>query len=328
MSDTPIDIEVVQDKVRRGIWKGLLSMLLIIGLITLVAHRIFQEDWTLSIHTVHWPKLILGWIFMVGTMGILGLRWRILLPETKASRSFFAAALSSGLLINYALPGPMGEVMGAWLLQKEDKTPLSTGLTSSMLARLIGLLTAAIGTVCLWPFVTVKIEQAELILQILILGIGMGGLVLIVLFNAADRFYEWSLQKDDTHPIRQVSAAFLSITKLSWSRIAQAFVYSALGHTTAFIGVWFSLQALGSDPTAIDIAFAYLVGTCCGTVAFLFPGSQFTWDAIFIGLLTSTAGYNLAQATGGVAVLRIEQIAMMLFGALPLVWLLWKQKNR
>lgn len=327
MSKNTIDIEVVEDKVRRGVWKGLLSMILIIGLLSLVAHRIFEENWTLSIHSIHWPQLILGWMFMVGTMGILGLRWRILLPETTASRSFFAAALSSGLLINYALPGPMGEVMGAWLLQKEDHTPLSTGLTSSMLARLIGLLTAAIGTVCLWPFVTVKIEQAEIILQILILGIGMGGLLLIALFNGAERFYTWSLQKEEDHPIRQVGAAFLSITKLSWSRIAQAFVYSALGHTTAFIGVWLSLQALGEDPLAIDIAFAYLVGTCCGTVAFLFPGSQFTWDAIFIGLLTSAAGYDLAQATGGVAVLRIEQLAMMLFGALPLLWLLWKLKR-
>ena len=327
MSDTPIDIEVVQDKVRHGVWKGLLSMVLIVALLSLVAHRIFEEDWTLSVHTIHWPQLILGWMFMVGTMGILGLRWRVLLPETTAHRSFFAAALSSGLLINYALPGPMGEVMGAWLLQKEDQTPLSTGLTSSMLARLIGLLTAAIGTVCLWPFVTVKIKQAEIILQILILGIGMGGLLLIALFNGAERFHAWSLQKEEGHPIRRVSAAFLSLTNLSWSRIAQAFVYSALGHTTAFIGVWLSLQALGGSPTAIDIAFAYLVGTCCGTVAFLFPGSQFTWDAIFIGLLTSAAGYDLAQATGGVAVLRIEQIAMMLFGALPLLWLLWKQKR-
>ena len=327
MVENHIDIEDVQHKLRRGIWKGLVSIVVILGLIALVAQRVFQESWTLSINSIDWTLLCFGWFFMVGTMGILGLRWRVLIPDTTADRTFFAATLSSGLLINYALPGPMGEVMGAWLLNKEDHTPISSGITSSMLARLIGLLTAAIGTVCLWPFVVVKIEEARLLLQLLILGIGMGGMILVTLFKGAGRFHTWSLQKDDSHPIRQVSAAFLSITRLSWSRIALAFVYSALGHTTAFIGVWLSLLALGGEPNSIDIAFAYLVGTCCGTVAFLVPGSQFTWDAIFVGLLTTTAGYDLAQATGGVAVLRIEQLAMMLFGALPLVWLFWKLRN-
>ena len=326
MSDTPVNIEIVQAKVQRGIWKGLLSILFIIGLLWLVAEKVFQEDWTLSLDRIHWPTLLLGWTFMVGTMGILGLRWRILLPTTTASRSFFAATLSSGLLVNYALPGPMGEIMGAWLLEKEDQTPLSIGITSSMLARLIGLLTAALGAIGLWSFVTVDIPSVQWLLQLLIFGIAAGALLLILLMRGAKPFHQWSLQKDTDHPIRQVSAAFLSLTQLSFLQISQAFFYSALGHGTAFLGVWISLQALGTEPSATDIAFAYLVGTCCGTVAFLFPGSQFTWDAIFIGLLTSTAGYDIAAATGAVAILRIEQIAMMLFGAIPLIWLLWKQR--
>ena len=82
---------------------------------------------------------------MVGTMWILGLRWRSLLADTTASRTFFGASLSAGLLINYALPGPMGEVMGGWLLKREDNTPIVIGLTASTLARLIGLFTAAMG---------------------------------------------------------------------------------------------------------------------------------------------------------------------------------------
>ena len=61
--------------------------------------------------------------------------------------------LLAGLLINYALPALMGEVMGGWLLKREDNTPIVTGLTASTLARLIGLFTAAIGSILLWGVV-------------------------------------------------------------------------------------------------------------------------------------------------------------------------------
>ena len=87
-------------------------------------------------------------------------------------------------------------------------------------------------------------------------------------------------------------------------------------------------MAIGGTPAPTDIAFVYLVGTCCGTVAFLFPGSQFTWDAIFIGLLVSASGYDPGSATIATGVLRIAQIAMMLFGAGPLFWIVLRQERR
>ena len=124
---------------------------------------------------------------MVGTMWILGLRWRVLLSNTNASRSFFGASLSAGLLINYALPGPMGEIMGGWLLKREDNTPIVTGLTASTLGLLIGLFTAAIGSVILWWWVDIELSFAKTSLQMLILGIGCGGLLLIALSINADK---------------------------------------------------------------------------------------------------------------------------------------------
>ena len=265
---------------------------------------------------------------MVATMWILGLRWRVLLRNTTVSRSFFGATLSAGLLINYALPGPMGEFMGGWLLKREDNTPIVEGLTASTLARLMGLFTAAIGSVGLWWFIEIDIPEVERMMQILLLGIGCGAISLVVLSVQSDKIAKRFEHKEPKHPLRLVSTALMQLQELSVKQVLWALLHSTVGHSMAFVGVWLSLLALGGSPSPIDIAFVYLVGTCCGTVAFLFPGSQFTWDAIFTGLLMSSAGYLSGDAILAVGILRIEQIAMMLFGAIPLLWILWKQERR
>lgn len=333
MSDSPTpDSELSDDAVRQTVYAGIrkasLWMLAVLLFLGLLSYNLQNENWTVPLDTIDWPLLFFGWGFMVGTMWILGLRWRVLLSDTTAPRSFFGASLSAGLLINYALPGPMGEIMGGWLLKREDNTPIITGLTASTLARLIGLFTAAIGSIMLWWWVDIELSIAKTALQILILGIGCGGLLLIALGVQAERIAARVQDRDDYHPLKLVSRSLLQIRRLSIRQLGQALLFSALGHGTAFVGVWVSLIAIGGSPTPVDIAFVYLVGTCCGTVAFLFPGSQFTWDAIFIGLLMSAAGYDLGSATVATGVLRVEQIVMMLFGAIPLFWILWRQERK
>ena len=69
---------------------------------------------------------------------------------------FLGRVCPAGLLINYALPGPMGEIMGGWLLKREDNTPIVAGLTASTLARLIGLFTAVSGSVLLWWWISIE----------------------------------------------------------------------------------------------------------------------------------------------------------------------------
>jgi uncharacterized protein (TIRG00374 family) len=317
----------VRQTIYTGIRKASLWMVGVIVFLGLLSYNLQQENWSIPFESIDWILLLTGWGFMVGTMWILGLRWRALLADTTASRTFFGASLSAGLLINYALPGPMGEIMGGWLLKREDNTPIVTGLTASTLARLIGLFTAAIGSILLWWWVDIDLPMAKVALQTLIVGIGFGGFLLILLCLQADIIAERVHNKDTYHPLKLISGAVLQIRRLSVVQLVQALTFSAIGHGTAFIGVWLSLMAIGGTPSPTDIAFVYLVGTCCGTVAFLFPGSQFTWDAIFIGLLISTAGYDPASATIATGVLRIAQIAMMLFGAGPLFWIVWKQEK-
>lgn len=322
--------DTVKSTVYTGIRKAVVWMLGVMLFLGLLSINLQEESWSIPLEHIDWFLLLLGWCFMVGTMWILGLRWRVLLPKTKASRWFFGASLSAGLLINYALPGPMGEFMGGWLLKREDNTPIVEGLTASTLARLLGLFTAAVGSVILWWWIDIEVPMAQKALQILMLGIGCGGILLIILSLKSTVIADKVRlsNKDPHHPLSLVSASLTQIHNLSLAQIIGALMYSATGHCTAFIGIWLSLLAIGGSPSPIDIAFVYLVGTCCGTVAFLFPGSQFTWDAIFIGLLISAAEYSTGSATIATGILRIEQLAMMLFGAAPLSWILWRQGQR
>ena len=322
------EVQTIRKHLRKGITQGTLWLGAALLFLGVISQWVWPEFLTLEVDTIQWDLLLIGWCFMVGTMVFLGFRWRVLLPDTTASRTFFTACLSSGLLINYALPGPMGELTGAWLLKREDETPMSEGLTTTAVARLLGLFTAAIGAILLWPFIEIDVDFAPLIFQGLIIGIGIGASILAALYLSADHFARWTERKPEGHQLRTIGQAFVKIRHCSRNRFGWGILYSIIGHTVAFLGVWISLQALGGSPSAIDIGFTYLVGTCCGTIAFLFPGSQLTWDAIFIGVLTSAAGYELGSATVAVAVLRIEQLAMMLFGALPLFWILWRQESR
>ena len=323
-----VDAEQVRQTISKGLQTGGLWIVGVLVFLLLLSHNLTQERWTFSMEKLDWPMLLGGWCCMVATMWILGLRWRVLLRNTTVSRSFFGATLSAGLLINYALPGPMGEFMGGWLLKREDNTPIVEGLTASTLARLMGLFTAAIGSVGLWWFIEIDIPEVERMMQILLLGIGCGAISLVVLSVQSDKIAKRFEHKEPKHPLRLVSTALMQLRELSVKQVLWALLHSAIGHSMAFVGVWLSLLALGGSPSPIDIAFVYLVGTCCGTVAFLFPGSQFTWDAIFTGLLMSSAGYLSGDAILAVGILRIEQIAMMLFGAIPLLWILWKQERR
>lgn len=321
--------DIVRETVTKGLYRSAIWLLLVLLMVPVILYLLDEEDVYTNLVDVQWELLFVGWVCMVCTMWFLGLRWKALLNETKASNLFFSACISGGLLINYALPGPMGEIMGGWLLKREDQTPIVLGLTANTLGRLIGLFTAAVGAVSLWPWIEVHNPDVTLAMQLLLLGIGAGAVLLLALCWKAPILVEMATAKgkSEHHPIKLIGTALYQVRSLKPRQITMAFVYSMLGHGVAYLGILLSLMALGDTPSAVAILFVYLVGTCCGTVAFLFPGSQLTWDVIFTGLLISAAGYTPETAILATGVLRVEQLAMMGFGGLPLMWILLRQQK-
>jgi hypothetical protein len=54
---------------------------------------------------------------------------------------------------------------------------------------------------------------------------------------------------------------------------------------------------------------------------FALPGSQVGWDAIFLSLLTATAGLSVPDALAVAVVVRVQQLSIMVAGAVALSWI-------
>ena len=291
---------------------------LVILLMLLFEYTEIQRDFHESLTIANWIQLILGWIFMVLAIYILGFRWKVLLSESKSNVSslFLGSCLSAGLLLNYAIPGPFGEVVGSYFVSKKYEIPMARSLAAMLIARVLGLFTSAVGAFICYLLLP-KIQIASYVVNILMYGILVGALVLVFILFVPQR-----LPQVKNKMIQSMINASVDLSKLPKKNFSLALFWSVIGHVLAFGGVYISLDSLGESPSTIGVFFSYLTSTCCGVIAFLFPGSQFTWDAIFASLLVVSTNYTIAQAGVGVIVLRIEQIALMLVGAVPLIWLM------
>ena len=98
-------------------------------------------------------------------------------------------------------------------------------------------------------------------------------------------------------------------------------LWSVLAHGTVYLGIAIAAWALGSSPSMSGLLFTYATTTAAVIVMFALPGSQVGWDAIFLTLLTTTAGLGLPDALAVAIVVRVQQLVIMCIGAAALTWL-------
>ena len=169
--------EVNEEAVHQARRKGLFWALVNITVIAAVIIGVTRSDWGTTelwpaLQNAQWVWLFLGWVLMNLAVFVLGHRWHALLPKSNAvSGSFLGVALSAALLLNYAIPGPFGELAAAWFVSKRSDLSVTQALVAGSTARLIGLLSAAVGAVCLWPLVTLELApEYSPIFQSLVVG--------------------------------------------------------------------------------------------------------------------------------------------------------------
>lgn len=308
--------------IRKGIRWGLASIVLFFAV--LVGFQLTTLHSDISWQNIHWGGLLFGWAAMCSALVALGYRWAALLPnleERRAEPVFFSACLCSALLLNYAIPGPFGELAAAWFVHKRYSISMIQALVTGTAARLIGLATAALGVLILWGGVSVR-NEVFLWIQFVVYGVGAGLVVLLFLMYLPQRWRDALEKKSETSKVfsmlHQFSRAFLELKK--YSILFWSVFWSVIGHILAFVGVWVSVWAVFDTQDPTGVGFSYLMGTCIGAVAFLFPGSQLTWDASLAMLLYSTTGLEPADAAVMTVILRMEQLAMMMLGAVAVIW--------
>ncbi|MBM74244.1 MAG: hypothetical protein CMK59_02485 [Proteobacteria bacterium] len=315
---SPFDIT---GAIRKGIL-GLLTTSIVIALIVILFLQLssVQEQMASLFEQTDWLWVFWGWIWMCIALWLLGYRWKALLPsDVEVSGLFLGSALCSALLLNYAIPGPAGELASAWLVEKEIERPYSTIFAAGAVARLIGLMVAAFGAALIWMLGDFNIPQAwQMPMQLGVVSIFFGGVILFVLLIRPS----WWRKKITAVPksgilgkITEVLLKFIDAMIQTAQRgkkaYFKAFVWSVIGHFAALLGILFSLYGVFKEIEVWGIAFAYLATTSVGALAFLVPGSQLPWDAFFTGVLFSTTSLDLVESTSAAGLLRIEQMGMM-----------------
>ena len=336
---------------RRAMRRGLVSIgigtaLIAVALVGVANSDLGAEALADLRHAARPGYLVASWAVISLAFYFMGLRWRALMPPPHHPPSAgLASIVCAGLLLNYAVPGPFGELAAAWFAHKRYRVPLADALATGVGARLIGLATAAVMALCIWAVVDLPppaekgefLAQANALIPIAAVSIGAGGVVLFWLALRPGWWRRLSAQTLGRWPgdgraavlARKVDgavAALASALARTATRGLRAYAETAgwalVGHSAVITGITLAAWGLGAEAHIGGVAFTYAATTAGAVALFAFPGSQVGWDLMFFSLMVAAAGLS-APVAGAIAVLvRLQQLSMMVLGGLTLSWLL------
>lgn len=317
---------------RAGLLSGLLGLIVIVLVTLAVGRSAIDVDALTAIasRTRIW-LMVVSLFVMSMAFWFLGLRWRSLLPgETRPPGIGLAAILCAGLLLNSALPGPVGEFGAAWFAHKRYRVSLGMSLAAGMGSRIIGMIVATMAAFLCFVLAEPPIpEEYRGIIGATACLVGLMGLGLLVVITRPSlmaTISDLTLGRvgrfQGLHKVVVEAANGLQTLKTHGLR---AFVHCALwsvvAHSTVLLGIFIAAWSLGADPSVPGLLFTYATTTAAVIVMFALPGSQVGWDAIFLTLLTTTAGLAMPDALAVAIVVRIQQLCIMGAGAAALAWL-------
>ena len=342
MTDVSAD-STLRGALKRGLWMAL-ALAAGAGLVVAALSRTELGQEAFADLPGRTDPLLLALSLVVMSTGMLfvALRWRALIPAEHPAPPPIGLTLitCAALLVNYALPGPVGELAAAGLVRYRYGVPASVALAAGLYGRFIGLGIAGLGITVLWlsGLLPVPPETASLV----------GGVVGLVAFGATagaavalrPRWISWISERTagalaQRLPGRlgvamgRADAAATSLVEAlgqigqlprrSWLTAAG---WSLSGHTCVATGIWLGAVAIGAEAAWAGVLFTYLASAAAVVAIFAIPGGQLAWDALFFGFLTVTAGVTEADALAITALQRFQQILLLLIGATALAWLI------
>lgn len=281
--------------------------------------------------------LVLSFLSMSLAFLGMGLRWRALMPCSPPVLPL-SGIVCAGLLLNYATPGPLGELAAAFFASKRYPLSLSQALASGVIARIVGLISAALIGACIWWTVPLSISPDLIIpiqlISLFCLGIGVG-LLLLLSFSSywsqlTDRLtaytknsigWKQKLQKVLEAVFRLCQDAS-SLSHTPQSSYLGAIGWSLFSHCSVILGIILLAISIQAKFSVIGIIFTYAITTAGAVLLFALPGSYIGWDALFLGLLLSTAELTQTESFAIVGIVRLQQLSYMLLGGISLNWLI------
>jgi len=340
MEPAPLGADEARTATRRAVW----SILLLLGAILLVTVALSQTE--LGAATVADLRARAHPLGLLGAFGLISLafvcmamRWRSLLLAARGAPVLSVSAiLCAGLLLNYALPGPVGEVAAAWFLARRQNIPVADALAAGITGRVIGLCTAAVAALGVWLLTDLPVPPAldeAVTLAALITGGGGLGLALFaarpapflavaaVVLRPVRRLPRAARLADGLERgLGAVATAFGQTAQAGWGAWLRAIGWSVAGHSCVVAGICAGAASVDAAAHLGGAIFAYAASTAAVVVLFAIPGSQVAWDGLFTGLLVATAGLALPDALVVGLLVRVQQLFFMLLGGVTVFVLL------
>lgn len=283
--------------------------------------------------------LLLGGLLMFGGILFMGFRWKALLPGGERTSGFVLAAVDcTAQLVNVALPGPVGELVGAALVDRRYGIPAPVALAASLHGRVVGLSVAALGALGSWALFPLPIPGSVLPFAGAVAGLVAAGAAFLAalsarphllvrasaatlgrwmdrprpLAGAAVRGHRLVVEFGDALVLLGRSFGRPHLIAAAWAVVGVAFVVA--GDQLACI-------ALGRAGSLPGLVFTHCTITAGAVLLFALPIGQIGWDAAFATLLVTAAGLDLPQALAVTVVVRVQQVLILVLGAAFLPWL-------
>lgn len=305
-----------------------------IGTIVLLAAARLAAAW-LDPERAAGVELGFGWVALaaVGWTAALpfqALRWRALLPAPRPPAGGTSWLVTGANLLNIALPGPTGEVAAAWVLHRRWGVPLATAVYTSLLARVLALVTLGLLALAGWPAV-MSGEAAAGWLQVGALAVGAGGAALGVLLVAPALVARAVEVVAGALPERPRAA--LRSRARWWSENARSLAPTTAGPWLAAAG-WSAVASLvqggatlaafhgaGVSPAVIPLLYTHLLASLASVAALVLPGGIGALESVYVAVLPEIGGVPVLAAALGVLAVRQAQLGSMLLSLPALLWL-------
>lgn len=323
------------DALRRGARRGLLAALiwpagLLLGVLAL--SRLDLDDaWLARLDLGASP----GWL-AVGVASLLlvfpamGRRWQALIPGQPGSGLMLGAIAGTGQLLSVVLPGPVGELAAALIVQRRYDVPTAMALAAGFHARVLGLVAGVVVAALTWFVAPVALPAGAA------LPLGLGAAVIASLIGVLAALAWWPdvLLKRELPGVFDRPGRIGDGVRAVWTLVrdfvagasaigrgfgrghAIAMGWSLVLHVSAGFGVWAVALGLGLAPTLSGVLLTQGAVSAGAIVLFLLPGREVGWDAAFAAFLVAAAGLDPGPALALTGVSRALQVALMALGPL------------
>ena len=330
-------------RVGRALRGALLTTLLTMGAVAAGALVVFRSTFSLDDLQAALagadPSLVAASIFAMSSgMVFFALRWRsLMVGGHDIPVGPLTGVVCSALLLNYAAPGPVGELAAAGIVQRRWKVPAAVALASDLHARFLGLGLAGLlaGTVWLFGDLPVPAEHDALMgaaaAAISVGAIGLAALSarpeLLRAISAATfgRLAGESLLGRGARfldgAVVHLAEAFGGVMRLPARAWGMAGVWALGSHGAVTTGIWLGALALGFDAPIGGCLFTYAASTAGVVALFALPGGgQVGWDALFLAFFVTTTGASAEVGLAVTLLVRTQQTLLLLGGVAALIW--------